>query len=121
VSEEYPLFPTLTPEAQIDAQRLMDSFKVKMTLICKETLSDLYCDVSAYIESDQWQNFRNELLEGLCNYNNSKIMAEYDFKKIRQAILKEHRNDIIADLNADMVKEIEELKIHIEFLQDRRY
>jgi len=114
MSKEYPLFPELSEEAKQEAQSLFDSFRVAMTKICEETLSRLYTDVAIYIESDSWTNFRNELLDGLQDYGNRKIQAEYDFKRIRQAILKEHKEDIIHDINQDMVAEIESLKKELE-------
>jgi hypothetical protein len=110
MSKEYPLFPRLAPEAEAEAQALMDGFKEKMLKLCQETLGQLYCDVSAYIESDHWTNYRNDLLAGLQNYGNRKVQASYDFAKIRRAIFEEFRAEIVADLNADLLAEVEELK-----------
>lgn len=112
--KEYPMYPTLSPEAQDEAQLVMDGFKAKMGELCNEVLSQLYCDVTPYIESDHWQNYRNELLDGLRNYDNRKIQASYEFDKIRRAIFDEYRDEIINDLNQDLVKEIQELKEKIE-------
>ena len=117
---QYPLYPELSEEAAKQAQELLVDFKKKMLVICEETLSTLYTDVSAYIESDQWTNFRNEILDGMRNYNNRKIQGEYDFKKIRESILANHREDIIADLNQDMVGEIESLKKQLALICDKR-
>lgn len=118
--KEYPLYPELSAGAAEQAQALMDKFKKQMLELSESVLSDLYCNVSAYIESDQWINFRNELMAGFQDYGNSKIQAEYDFKKIRQAILKENREEIIADLNKDMVDEIEDLKKTISIMKSWR-
>ena len=92
----------------------MDGFKVKMRKLCDEVLGDLYRDVAAYIETDQWTNFRNELLDGFRNYGNRRIQAAYDFAQIRRAIFEEFREEIVKDLNQDLVKEVEELKKRIE-------
>ena len=110
MSDEFPLFPTLAPEAQAEAQALMDGFKAQLLNLCEETLGKLYTDVSAYIESDHWTNYRNDLLAGLRNYGNRKVQASYDFAKIREAIYREYKDEIVADLNQDMIKEIEMLK-----------
>lgn len=119
---DYPLYPELGEEAKQAAQDLMDKFKSNLLKICEETIGELYCDVANYIETDSWMNFRNELLDGMRNYNNRKIHAQYDFEKIRQAILKEHRDDIIADLNQDLLAEIDSLKQQITWMQEsRRY
>ena len=81
-----------------------------MLKLCEETLGQLYCDVSMYIESDHWTNYRNDLLAGLQNYGNRKIQASYDFAKIRRAIFDEYRAELIADINQDLLEEIDELK-----------
>ena len=119
MSERYPLYPSLAPEAQAEAQALIDEFKAKLLKLCTETLGQLYCDVSAYIESDHWTNFRNDLLDGLQNYGNRKVQAEYDFAKIRRAIFEAYRDEIVVDLNADLLAEVAELKATIE--RDRSY
>ncbi|MDD3927130.1 MAG: hypothetical protein PHT33_10795, partial [bacterium] len=64
-------------------------------------------------------NFRNELLSGLQNYGNRKIQAQYDFGRIRKAIFEEFRDEIIADLNQDLLQEIEDLKGQLE--TERRF
>jgi hypothetical protein len=114
MSKDYPLYPTLSPEAQAEAQALMDGFKENMLKLCQETLGQLYCDVSAYIESDHWTNYRNDLIAGLRNYGNRKVQASHDFAKIRRAIYEEYRAEIVADLNADLVAEVEQLKKDLE-------
>lgn len=117
----YPLFPELSEEGEKSAQKLIDNFKEQIKKAADETIEELYCDVAVYIQDDSWKNFRNELMEGFKNYDNRKIQAEYDFKQIRQAILKEHREDIINDLNQDMVQEIESLKKTIEYFQNQNH
>jgi hypothetical protein len=110
MSQEYTLFPALSEEGKKEAQALIEDFKIKMLKVCEEVLSHLYTDVVLYIESDSWGNFRNEILDGFKDYNNHKIHSKYDFQEIRQAILREHKEEIIADLNRDMIAEIELLK-----------
>ena len=117
--KEYPLYPRLAPEAEIEAQALMEGFKAKMLALCKETLGQLYCDVSAYIESDHWTNYRNDLLAGLQNYGNRKVQASYDFAKIRRAIFEAYRAEIVDDLNQDLLKEVDDLKKTLA--QEREY
>lgn len=120
MSKEYPLYPTLSKEAQKEAQDLMEQFKTEMLKVCDATLEKLYCDVSCYIESDHWLNYRNELLDGLCNYNNRKIHGQYDFGKIRKKIYEEYREQLIPDLNQDLLEEIESLKQQIKWMEESR-
>lgn len=113
-NEQYPLFPSLAPEAAEEAQALMDGFKAKLLKLCDETLGELYCDVSAYIESDHWSNYRNDLLAGLRNYENRKVQASHDFAAIRRAIFDAYKEEIIPDLNQDLLQQVEELTTRLE-------
>ncbi len=120
MSDKYPLYPELSEAGGAEAQFLVDKFKDEIIKAANDVIGTLYCDIACHIESDSWTNYRNQMLEGFKNYNNRKIQGEYDFKQIRKAILKEHREDIVEDLNQDMLKEIESLKTTIEFLQRSR-
>ena len=120
MSDKYPLFPALSSDGQEEAQKIIDDFKNQMEKIASQTLGKLYTDVVLYIETDSWTNFRNEIMDGFKNYGNRKIQARYAFKEIRQAILKEYRDEIIDDLNQDMVEEIANLKKTIDMLRDQR-
>ena len=119
--EEYPLYPELSEEGAKEAQALVTDFKRVLRKAAEDAIGDLCCHVAPYIETDSWTNFRNELMDGFRTYDNRKIQAAYDFREIRQAILKHHREDIIDDLNADMVEEIAKLKEHIEWLTRDRH
>ena len=119
--KEYPLFPELPEAAQEEAQALIDRFKEEIRKAADEAIGDLYVKVMPYIESDTWQNFRNELLDGFKDYRNRKIQGEYDFKTIRQQILKHHREDIVNDLNQDLLDEVTELQEEIARMREMRY
>lgn len=107
---EYPLFPVLPEEAQEEAIKLIEEFKVELSKAADDAIGKLYVDVMMHIESDSWTNFRLYLMNGLKHYPNNKIQGQHDFKEIRQAIYKEFRSEIIEDLNQDIQKENEELK-----------
>ena len=117
MSEEYPLYPILTEQGKDEAQKIMDSFKPKLVELMEEVLRDLYTDVSYYVESDHWKNYRNALMDGFNGYGNGKPNHEYEYKELRQAIYRNHKDEIVRDLNQDLVKENEELKQHIEMLK----
>jgi len=117
MSKEYPLYPRLSEEAKKEAELLFEQFRERMNKVCDETLDKLYCDVSMYIESDHWTNYRNQIMEGFKNYNNKKIQAEFDFKDIRAKIFEQFKDEIIKDLNQDLVKQVEELQEQIAFMQ----
>ena len=69
----------------------------RLTAIMDEILGDLYTNVSYHVESDHWSNYRNELMNGFKGYK--KDSHEYDFKELRQAIYKNHKEEIVKDLN----------------------
>ena len=89
---------------------------MKLSEAASDAISDLYCDMSAYIESDSWGNFRNKIMDGFKNYDTRKLQNAYDFKKIRAQMFKDYREDIIKDLDQDIFQENIELKKQIEHL-----
>jgi len=113
----FPLYPELPEAGREEAQALIDKFKEQLKKAAHDAISDLYCDVAVFIESDSWGNFRNKLMDGFKNYSNRKLQADYDFKEIRRQIFKEFRADIIKDLNQDLVEENEKLKNDVARLE----
>jgi len=122
---DYPLYPKLTEQGEEEAQKIMDSFKPKLAKLMDEVMGELYCDVAYYIESDSWTNYRNDLMDGFRGYTNGSDNHGHDFKELRQAIYKNHKEEVVKDLNQDLVGEVRSLKDHIEILQqqlsERRY
>ncbi len=104
-------YPELTALGALEAQRLIDRFKNKLVILSNEILGDLYSDVAVHIESDSWTNYRNKMVEGFCEYDTSRDGRDY--KMLRAKILSEHRESIIQDLNQDLLKEIESLKMQL--------
>jgi len=119
MSEEYPLYPELTEQGKQEAQKIMDSFKPKLKSLMDEVLSDLYTDVSYYIDSDHWTNYRNALMNGFKGYKHGKTNHEYCYKDLRQAIYENNKEEIVKDLNQDLVEEVEKLKEQIEQLHEQ--
>jgi len=115
MSDEFPLYPELPEAGAEEVQRLVEKFKGQLKRAAEEVIGELYCDVAVHIESDSWTNFRNALMDGFRNYHTRTIQAPYDFKDIRQAILREFRDEIIEDLNQDMLEEIETLKEQLQW------
>lgn len=119
MSDKYPLYPELTEQGKEEAQRIMNSFKPKIKSLIDELLGELYTDVSYYIESDHWTNYRNALMDGIKNYGSGKPNHEYEYKELRQAIYRNHKDEIVNDLNQDLVSENKQLKKQIEKLQQQ--
>ena len=113
-------YPELSETGKEKAMELIAEFRKKLAKEAEDVIGCFYTDVMQHIESDSWENFRQHIVEGLCSYSNAKSL-QYDFKKIRQAILKNHRDEIIKDLNQDLLAEVQELKDYIEFIESSRY
>jgi hypothetical protein len=116
-------FPALSEEGQEQAARLIEDFKKAMANAAEEALASLYSDVMPYIEGDSWSNFRRDAINQLKGYNREKEIRPYDFSKIRAKMLEEHREEIIGDLNADLLAEVEDLRSRIQRerdIQERR-
>ena len=121
MKDKYPLYPELTKQGKDEAQRIMDSFKPKIAALIRELMGDLYTDVSYYVESDHWTNYRNAFLDGFKNYGSGKPNHEYDYKELRQAIYQNHKEEIVGDLNQDILEENKRLHSEIErLIQDRQ-
>jgi len=122
MSDKYPLYPSLTETGKEESQKIMDMFKEKMAELAKDMLGRLYCDVACHIESDSWTNYKNNLMDGLRDYNNKIKHGDFDYKEIRKSIYNEYKDEIVKDLNSDLVLEVEKLKKDIEFERSlRRY
>ena len=72
MSKKYTLYPELTEQGKEEAQKIMDSFKPKLTALMNEVMGDLYTDVSYYVDSDHWTNYRNALMNGFKDYSGGK-------------------------------------------------
>jgi hypothetical protein len=118
--EKFPLYPELSEEGKKEAQSLIDVFKKKLIDTANEAIDNLYCNIVSDIESDSWQNFRNQIMDGYKNYENRKIQNRWDFKEIRAEIFKQFKTDIIDDLNQDIYEENQQLKKQITDLQELR-
>ena len=108
-------YPKLTEMGQLEAQELIENFKSKLRKAANEIISGLYTEIPDCIESDSWTNFRNTILADLCDYRNQREKHGWDFKKIRQSIYEENKEQINKDLNQDLLEEIESLKKQLEY------
>lgn len=117
MENKYPLYPPLSDEAQKEAVALIEDFKKKIEDVANETISTLYTDILPYIESDAWDNYRSQLMQGFMDWNNSKIQGKYDFKQIRHAIFKQFREEIMKEMPEELVAENESLRLRLELAE----
>jgi len=112
------LYPELSSRGQQEAMKLMEDFKKQAMEISNKAIGDLYCDVLPHIQTDAWVNIRTSILNEICNYRNSST-SPYDYKRIREAIYSEHKEQIDKDLNQDLLNQIESLKKDLRRAYDR--
>ncbi len=105
----------LPEKAKKEMQSLLNAFKEEAVKSLEKSLSEIYCDIGLHIETDSWINYRNQLQQATENdgeWNRESVFG----KKVRATILKQNKEELIALLNQDSLKEIEELKADIERL-----
>lgn len=112
-------YPELSKGAAKDAQKLIDKFKSTLRKAADDVLTSFYCDILPFVEMDSWSNFQNRLLAGLKDYQTGKSLHKYDFKEIRKIMFREHKEEIIKDLDADILAENERLKECIKLLKEK--
>lgn len=119
--KESPIcYPELSELGKLEAQELIENIKSKFRKVMESVMRDFYINIPDYIESDSWTNYRNTLLSQICDYRDSSGTYRYDYKKIRQAIYSEFKEQINKDLNQDLLEEIDSLKKRIIFLEELR-
>ena len=96
------------------------TLKESATKIISDFSTDFYCEVLHEIESDHWTNYRTKIVSAICDYSNKKSMS-YDFDRIRKAIYKHHKEEIVKDLNEDLLKEISDLKEQLKRSYESRF
>ena len=118
-------YPELTNEgkeqAQILINRLFEESKKTVVDILNEYTLDVYANILPYIESDAWENFRSSIMNYLMGYNQQDESLKSFYKTLRSVILKEHREEIINDLNQDNMDEIASLKESLNRVCSNRY
>jgi len=112
------LYPKLTEQGKEEAELLVKSIIKKVTDALDE--NDFYCNIPCFIESDSWTNFRNSIMDGMNDYSTGKAADLYDFKQLRQVILRENYDQLTKDLNQDNLEEIKKLKETIGYLEKAR-
>ena len=119
-----PFYPDLSEQGQQEAMKVIETFKAELKKAAEEVIDKLYYNIPDFIESDSWGNYRNSIMQGMCDYGN-KEKYRYDYKRIRAEMYKQFKTEIDADIQQDIIEENIELKKSIEFLKNelhnRRY
>ncbi len=100
----------------------MEQAKARLRKEMDNVLSSVYTDCGHFIESDAWTNYRNvlrdeletELVEG------DEIKSGW-YGRVRKRIFEENRDNLIAALDQDNLREIELLKIRLENAERRHW
>lgn len=93
-----------------EAQSHIDKFRHKMKEIAEECLGEIYVNITPYIETDSWTNYREALrieLQHEYKYSNFKQDWAVDF---RRAVFVENREEISKLIESDILKRIKHLE-----------
>ena len=99
---------------QESVEDVLLKFKNDVIRVQTDAISTLYCELLPYFEDDLISNMRIQMIQDL---KYSELKHSRDFKDIRAKIFKEHRDEIVNDLNQDNILKIEELQKVIEELR----
>jgi NADPH-dependent 7-cyano-7-deazaguanine reductase QueF-like protein len=118
MEKQNQFYPELEGNGAQQAAELMvrfeESMKKAVIKIIEDYSTDFYTKYIPHIQSDAWSNYRLSILNTLKNYPAVKADFPYDAQSIRKAIYENHKQEIVNDLNQDLLKEIEELKIQLK-------
>ena len=106
------MYPKLSDEGAKQAEIIIEAFKEDIKKTAEDAISKLYIDVACYIESDQWINYKNHLMDGLKGYSQMKDCYPHDFKYVRKRMLEENKEEITNDIIKDLQEELAVLKDH---------
>ncbi len=108
---KYPLHPELSLQGKVEAQAVIERFKNEMKSAADNAIGDIYCEAMHHIESDSWSNFRSSIVIALSNYGSTGEDKIYpnELKAIRDSVFKDHREELLKDLNQDLLAEIDRL------------
>jgi hypothetical protein len=119
-------YPKLPEDAEIAAQKLIDNSRDYLKKVIEnattEIFDKIYVDFVPWIASDSWGNFRMQIVDAICNYNQLREFSRWDAKKVRNRIFSEYKEEIVEDLNQDNLEKIKELEEEIVRLKkESRY
>ena len=92
------------------AQEQINKFRFQIQKIAEECLGEIYANITPYIETDTWTNYREALrieLQHEYKYSNFKQDWAVDF---RRAVFVENREEISKLIEADILKRIKNLE-----------
>jgi len=110
--------PELTEEGNREAVKLLERFKedMKETVerVSTKYLDEFYTDIMPYIESDSWGNYRNSICDAIRDYSKFRERDKLQAQSIREYLLKNHKEELVNDLNKDLLDRIASLENAIE-------
>ncbi len=106
----------LSEEGLAEFEAYIAVAKQRIKASCEEALGDIYVGLSSWIESDSWMNFRGKVMDALMDYSK---LNKWDAKRVREAVLKNHYDEVIKDLNQDLIDQVEDLKDRLDLLERR--
>lgn len=113
--------PRLIEPAATELESLIKEVKTRLLSEIEKGVSTIYTDLGAYVESDAWQNYRNDPKHQLA-YDNDVLKDDYGWaRNVRLKILQENLAELVEFLNKDLLDRIKELEDRQKEYDSRRY
>jgi hypothetical protein len=106
-------------EDQTKEQKLLTEFSDQLQKIASNIIGRTSNEYLPWVETDSLYNQKLRIIEELRGWRGIDILGEHEAREIRARILEEHREEIIAELNQDSLKTIEDLKRTIKIMKER--
>jgi hypothetical protein len=113
-----------SPHALTVEQRILSEFTDRFKKLADEILGQVDAEYLPWVETDLVMNERQRVIAALTSQWNQPnrddfIISSSEARELRARIFEENRDAIIAELNQDSLKKIEELEQTIKIIEKR--
>lgn len=112
---------TLHPDGVAAIEAEIEKFKQRCKEAADEALSNVYADLASYIECDAILNLEQRIIDGFHDGAKRHIQDAYPFCKMRTKLFEEHREEIMAAMPEELVKENDMLRSRLSYYENRSY
>lgn len=113
--------PRLIEPASQELEKLIAEVKSRLLAEIEIGIRSIYTDLGVYVESDAWQNYRNDLKQQLA-YDNGILKDDNGWaRNVRLKIFQENREELVKKVNQDLASKVKELEERVKEYESRRY
>jgi hypothetical protein len=112
---------TLHPDGIAAIEAEIEKFKQRCKDAADDALSNVYADLAGYIEHDAILNLEQRIINGFHDGAKRHIQDAYPFARMRAKLFEEHRDEIMAAMPEELVKENDMLRSRLSYYENRSY